>query len=135
MLGHHWTVEGHVAHGDARGRALGFPTANLKLEHALHPAYGIYAVRVRLPDGSVKDGVANFGVRPMFELPAPLLEVHLFDFSGDLYGQVLSVELIAYLRGEKRFESLDALKSQIEADCREARRILANLPLTPTLSP
>ncbi len=124
LLGHVWTVEAHVAHGDARGRALGFPTANLKLEHTLHPAYGIYAVRARLPDGTVKDGVANFGVRPMFELPAPLLEVHLFDFSGDLYGQVLSVELIAYLRGEKNFETLEALKAGIAADCAEAKRIL-----------
>ena len=124
LLGHVWTVEAHVAHGDARGRALGFPTANLKLEHTLHPAYGIYAVRARLPDGTVKDGVANFGVRPMFELPAPLLEVHLFDFSGDLYGQVLSVELIAYLRGEKNFETLEALKAQIAADCAEAKQIL-----------
>lgn len=128
LLGHSWTVEGHVAHGDARGRTLGFPTANLKLEQTLHPAYGIYAVRARLADGRVLDGVANFGVRPMFELPAPLLEVHLFEFSGDLYGQVLSVALIAFLRGEKKLESLEALKAQIAADCAEARRILSHLP-------
>ena len=128
LLGHRWTVEGHVAHGDARGRGLGFPTANLKLEGTLHPAFGIYAVRVRLADGAVKDGVANFGIRPMFELPAPLLEVHLFDFSGDLYGQVLSVELVAYLRGEKTLESLEALKAQIALDCQAARGILAAAP-------
>jgi riboflavin kinase/FMN adenylyltransferase len=124
LLGHAWSVEGHVAHGDARGRQLGFPTANLKLEDTLHPAFGIYAVRVHLPDGSVKDGCANFGIRPMFELPAPLLEVHLFDFAGDLYGQVLNVELVAYLRGEMTFDTLEALKAQIGEDCRRARELL-----------
>ena len=126
LLGHWWSVEGHVASGDRRGRELGYPTANLKLEHTLHPAFGVYAVRARPSGGDkVYDGVANFGIRPMFLLPQPLMEVHLFDFSGDLYGEILNVELIAYLRGEKAFASLDALKVQMAADCMEVRRILA----------
>ena len=126
LLGHWWRVEGQVAPGDKRGRELGFPTANLKLERLLHPALGVYAVRARIGEsGRLYDGVANFGVRPMFELPAPLLEVHLFDFSGEVYGELMDVEFIAYLRGEERFDSLDALKVQIAADCQAARAILA----------
>jgi riboflavin kinase/FMN adenylyltransferase len=126
LLGHWWSVEGHVASGDKRGRELGFPTANLKLEHTLQPAFGVYAVRARRAGADeVYGGVANFGIRPMFLLPAPLMEVHLFDFSGELYGEILSVELIAYLRGEKSFADLEALKVQMSADSKEARRILA----------
>jgi riboflavin kinase/FMN adenylyltransferase len=132
LLGHWWSIEAHVASGDRRGRALGFPTANLKLEHTLQPAFGIYAVRARAHDRSY-DGVANFGVRPMFKLPTPLMEVHLFDFSGDLYGEVLAVELIAYLRGEETFEGVEALKAQIAADCEAARRILAVTPRVPAV--
>ena len=133
LLGHWWSIEAHVASGDKRGRALGFPTANLKLEHTLQPAFGIYAVRARTHDGRAYDGVANFGVRPMFKLPTPLMEVHLFDFSGELYGEVLAVELIAYLRGEETFEGVEALKAQIAADCDAARRILAVTPRVPAL--
>jgi riboflavin kinase/FMN adenylyltransferase len=126
LLGHWWSVEGHVAPGDKRGRELGFPTANLRLEHTLQPAFGVYAVRARRASGNeTYGGVANFGIRPMFLLPAPLMEVHLFDFSGELYGEILSVELIAYLRGEKNFADLEALKVQMAADSKEARRILA----------
>jgi riboflavin kinase/FMN adenylyltransferase len=129
LLGHWWTVEGHVAHGEKRGRALGFPTANLGLEHVLQPAFGIYAVRARTAaSDKVYDGVANFGIRPMFRLPAPLMEVHLFDFAGDLYGQIISVQLIGYLRGELAFADVDALKVQIARDGEEARRILAGVP-------
>ena len=124
LLGHWWRVEGHVAQGEKRGRELGFPTANLKLEHTLLPAFGIYAVRVHLPDGRVFDGAASFGIRPTFALESPLLEVHLFGFSGDLYGALIAVEFIAYLRPEKKFDSVDALKSQIAADCDDAKRIL-----------
>jgi riboflavin kinase/FMN adenylyltransferase len=126
LLGHRWSVEGHVASGDKRGRELGFPTANLKLEHTLHPAFGIYAVRARPADGAqTYDGVANFGIRPMFLLPTPLMEVHLFDFSGELYGELLTVELVAYLRAEQSFASLEALKAQMAADAQAARHILA----------
>jgi riboflavin kinase / FMN adenylyltransferase len=131
LLGHWWSVEAHVATGDRRGRTLGFPTANLKLEHTLQPAFGIYAVRARTHDGRVYDGVANFGIRPMFQLPTPLMEVHLFDFSGNLYGEVLSVELIAYLRGEERFADVEALKAQMALDADAARRILAAAPIAP----
>ena len=134
LLGHWWSVEGHVARGDRRGREFGFPTANLKLEeHTLKPLFGVYAVRVRFQGGAVYDGVANFGVRPMFELDSPLMEVHLFDFSGDLYGELMTVELIAYLRGEQTFESVEALKAQMEADCETARRILAQRTRIPAL--
>jgi riboflavin kinase / FMN adenylyltransferase len=127
LLGHWWRVEGHVAPGEKRGRLLGYPTANLKLGDTLQPAFGIYAVRAHLPDGRVFDGAASFGIRPTFALDAPLLEVHLFDFSGDLYGALIAVEFIAYLRPERHFESIDALKAQIAADCDEAKRILLML--------
>jgi len=133
LLGHWWTVDGHVAHGEKRGRALGYPTANLRLEHVLHPAYGIYAVRATAGAfKTVYEGVANFGIRPMFRLPAPLMEVHLFDFAGDLYGEILSVQLIAYLRGELAFSDLDALKIQIGADGQTAKAILARAPKEPS---
>ena len=129
LLGHWWSAEAHVAPGDRRGRTLGFPTANLKLEHTLHPAFGVYAVRARRADGKhIYEGVANFGVRPMFQVPSPLLEVHLFDFAGDLYGEVLQVELIAYLRGEETFASLEALTAQMAQDAENARRILSQFP-------
>jgi riboflavin kinase/FMN adenylyltransferase len=126
LLGHPWTVEGHVAPGDKRGRTIGFPTANLKLERVLHPAFGVYAVRAQIRgEGDRLAAVANFGIRPMFALPSPLLEVHLFDFAGDLYGESLSVEFVRYLRGERKFDSLEALKAQIAADSAEARRVLS----------
>jgi riboflavin kinase/FMN adenylyltransferase len=126
LLGHWWSVEGHVASGDKRGRELGFPTANLKLENTLQPAFGVYAVRARPAGGTeTYDGVANFGIRPMFLLPTPMMEVHLFDFSGELYGELLTVELIAYLREERTFADLEALKVQMAVDAKEARRVLA----------
>ena len=136
LLGHWWSVEGHVASGDKRGRTIGFPTANLKLEHTLQPAFGVYAVRARPHgEGRAYEGVANFGLRPTFAVPSPLMEVHLFDFSGELYGEVLAVELVAYLRGEKKFDGLDALRAQIAADCAAAQRILADAPATPLPMP
>jgi riboflavin kinase/FMN adenylyltransferase len=132
LLGHFWSVEGHVAHGDKRGRELGYPTANLKLEATLQPAFGVYAVRARLADSiETHEGVANFGIRPMFLLPTPLMEVHLFDFSRDLYGELMTVALIAYLREEKAFVDLDALKAQMAADAKEAKRVLAATPSLP----
>ncbi len=136
LLGHWWSIEGHVAPGEARGRALGFPTANLKLEHMLQPRFGVYAVRARVGGEKERsyDGVANFGVRPMFQLPAPLMEVHLFDFSGDLYGALMEVEFIAYLRAEAQFDSIEALKTQMAADCQMARRILLQRVKVPTLA-
>jgi riboflavin kinase/FMN adenylyltransferase len=128
LLGHAWSIEARVEHGDARGRTMGFPTANMHLHHCLAPAYGVYAVRVAIMDGdhavSRHDGVANFGIRPMYQVNVPLLETHLFDFDGDLYGKYLSVELIRYIRPEAKFPSLEALIAQIGADAAKAREIL-----------
>lgn len=134
LLGHWWSVDGVVIHGDKRGRTLGYPTANLTLEGLLQPAFGIYAVRVEV-GGHRYDGVANFGRRPMFELATPLFEAYLFDFAGDIYGQTLRAELIAYLRPEVRFDSLDGLKAQLALDCDEAKKILAAAGAAPARMP
>jgi riboflavin kinase/FMN adenylyltransferase len=127
-LGYPRTVRAVVEHGDARGRTIGFPTANMHLEDNAPLAFGIYAVRVTvLERGAVvllRDGVANFGIRPMFRTSKPLLEVHLFDFSGDLYGKELIVELVAWIRPEAKFDGLEALVEQIKADAAAARVIL-----------
>lgn len=125
ILGRPFAIEGEVVHGDKRGRTIGVPTANVRMGEYMRPAYGVFATRTRLPDGRLIDGVANLGVRPMFETPEPLLEVWLFDFSGDLYGQVVDTQLIERLRGEMSFDGLDALKVQIEADAKAARAALA----------
>ncbi|MNI47293.1 Riboflavin biosynthesis protein RibF [compost metagenome] len=114
-----------MIHGDKRGRTIGVPTANIGMGDYMRPAYGVYAVRTRLPDGRVIQGVANLGVRPMFEIAEPLLEVWLLDFDESLYGQTLETELVAFLRGEKKFDGLDALKVQIEADAAAARAVLS----------
>ena len=126
LLTRPFAVEAAVEHGDARGRELGYPTANLRLGHYQRPQYGIYAVRVRI-DGHDRDhpGVASFGIRPMFDPPEELLEAHLFDFEGDLYGRQIEVDLIAYIRAEEKFDSIDALVAQIRSDETEARRILS----------
>jgi riboflavin kinase/FMN adenylyltransferase len=124
LLTRPFTIEGVVQHGDKVGRTIGFPTANLDLGSYLRPRYGIYAVRGRLPDGRIVDGAANVGVRPSFDPPRELLEPHFFDFSGDLYGQMIAVELHAFLRPEVKFDSLDALTDQIARDCDAARALL-----------
>ena len=114
---------------------IGFPTINMRWEGSLAPAFGVYAVRATLMDGDTPgpsyDGVANFGTRPMFEIPKPLLETYLFDFSGDLYGKHMAVELIAYLRPEAKYDSLEALKAQIAEDMAAARAALARAGATP----
>ncbi len=125
ILGRPFAIEGEVVHGDKRGRTIGVPTANVRLGDYMRPAYGVYATRTRLTDGRVVDGVANLGVRPMFEINEPLLEVWLFDFDGDLYGQTIETDLVALLRGEMKFDGLDALKTQIDADATAARAVLA----------
>src|SRR5262249_25505706 len=113
-LGRPWAIRGVVAHGDARGRTIGFPTANIPLGRHLQPARGVYAASVTLPDGSMRPGVANIGRRPTVSTGTESrLEVHLFDYDGDLYDAELSVALHAYLRGEVRFPGLDALRAQI----------------------
>jgi riboflavin kinase/FMN adenylyltransferase len=123
LLGAPWFVSVEVIHGAKRGRELGFPTANLKLDASCGLKHGIYAVRVGLA-GKRHDGVANFGVRPMFDGGAPLLEVFLFDFDGDLYGQTIDVAFIGWLRHEQKFDSVETLKRQIAADGAQARDVL-----------
>ena len=125
LLTRPFAIRGPVQHGDKLGRTIGYPTANLDLGRYLRPAYGIYAVRGRLADGRVLDGAANLGVRPTFEPPKELLEPYFFDFSGDLYGQVIEVELVEFLRPEAKFDTLDALTTQMEQDCSRARAILS----------
>jgi riboflavin kinase/FMN adenylyltransferase len=136
LLGRPWEVDGTVVHGDARGRALGFPTANLDIGDYLHPARGIYAVRVGIAGKAGAagtrwhDGAASFGLRPQFNGTEARLEVHLLDFDGDLYGATLRVVFHAFLRGEERFADIDALVTQIRRDVEEARRVLAAVPPT-----
>ena len=127
-LGRYWEIDGHVRHGDARGRALGFPTANVKLAKFLQPALGIYAVGVGLGRGAElrwHDGVAYLGPRPTFAGTEVLLEVHLFAFDGDLYGRHLRAALVDFVRPDRTFTDVDALKRQIAADCTAARTLLA----------
>jgi riboflavin kinase / FMN adenylyltransferase len=137
LLGRWWAVEARVEHGDGRGRTMGFPTANMHLGHCFAPGFGVYAVRVTIMDNetpvSRHDGVANFGVRPMYQTKVPLMEAHLFDFEGDLYGRHLMVELISYIRPEAKFADLDALIAQIGRDAEQAREILAKAPSAPVL--
>jgi len=121
-----WAIEGEVLRGFQRGRTLGFPTANVALGEYLRPRLGVYAVRVDLGDGVLLPGAASVGVNPTVDapLPEPLLEAHLFDFSGDLYGKTIEVELIAFLRDEAKFDSLGELKRQMTQDVIDARRAL-----------
>jgi riboflavin kinase / FMN adenylyltransferase len=124
LLGAPWFVTGEVLHGAKRGRDLGFPTANIRLDPSNGLKHGIYAVCVGLGQRRY-DGVASFGVRPMFDKGAPLLEVHLFDFSGDLYGQSIDVAFIGWLRPEQKFASVEALRQAMAADAEQARAALA----------
>jgi riboflavin kinase/FMN adenylyltransferase len=128
LLGRPFEIEGRVRRGDARGRLLGFPTANIWLGDYLRPALGVYAVRARLDTPAAPanlTGVANLGLRPTFGGAEPRLEVHLFDFQGDLYGRRLAVELVDFLRPERKFEGIEALKAQIAADATAAKAALA----------
>lgn len=128
MLGRPWAIEGEVLKGFARGRDFGFPTANLSLGDYARPRLGVYAVRVDLGDGVLLPGVASVGVNPTVgALPEPLLEAHLFDFSGDLYGKTIEVEMAALLRDEAMFDSTEALKAQMRQDAIDARAALARL--------
>jgi len=124
LLTRPFAIAGEVVHGDKRGRELGYPTANIEMGDYQRPRYGIYAVRARLDDGRMLDGVANLGIRPSFDPPRELLEPYFFDFGGDLYGRQIEVSLISYLRGEVKFDGMDALKAQMAADCEEAKRLL-----------
>lgn len=131
LLGRFWEIEGRVERGDARGRSIGFPTANLMLDDYLRPAAGVYAVRAGIEeDGRTlwHDGVANLGRRPTFGGSDLRLEAHLFDFDRDLYGRHLRVALIEHLRAERKFPGIDALKAQIAADVTQARALLQAEP-------
>jgi riboflavin kinase / FMN adenylyltransferase len=132
LMARYWAIEARVRHGDKRGRAMSFPTANMRLDRYFAPALGIYAVRAAILDrGRIiarHDGVASFGHRPMYRAETPLLETHLFDFQGDLYGRHLSVELVAWLRPEENFSSMPALVAQMHDDAAAARAVLAAAP-------
>lgn len=130
LLGHWHRIEGEVIGGEQRGRVLGYPTANMSIQGLHPPRFGVYAVLVDVRDGPHKGryhGAASVGVRPMFDGEVPNIETFLFDFTGDLYGATLSVGLVDYLRPELKFDSLEALISQMDADCLRAREILAAL--------
>ncbi len=130
MLGHWHRVEGPILHGEKRGRELGYPTANMSIDGLHPPAFGVYAVLVDVlegPQAGRYHGVASLGVRPMFGENKANLETFIFDFKGDLYGKHLSVALVDYLRGEEKFDGLDALITQMDADSAQARAILAAL--------
>ena len=125
LLTRPFAIRGTVQHGDKVGRSIGFPTANLALDSYLRPRYGIYAVTGTLPGGRVVHGAANMGVRPHFDPPKELLEPHFFDFAEDLYGQEIEVAFHHFLRPEAKFDSLEALTAQMEADCAAARNLLS----------
>ena len=125
MLSRPYTIAGTVQRGDARGRELGYPTANMQLGDYQRPRYGIYAVRVTLDDGSEHPGVASLGVRPMFDPPQELLEAYLFGFDGDLYGRTIEIALHGYIREEKKFDGVEALVAAMREDESRARALLA----------
>jgi riboflavin kinase/FMN adenylyltransferase len=129
LLGRPWEIEGRVETGKQLGRTIGFPTANIRLAEVLQPAKGVYAVRAGVDRGADTEwiaGVANFGNRPTVDGKSVWLEVHLFDFAGDLYGKHLRVQFIDFLRPEQKFPSFDDLKRQIAADGEQARRLLSS---------
>lgn len=130
LLGRPFVIEGKVEYGNQLGRTLGYPTANIHLSQRVSPIQGIFAVRVGLGEGECSwPGVASLGVRPTVnELAEPLLEVHLFDFEGNLYGQRMAVEFVAKLRDEQKFDGLEALEAQMALDARRARELLGMNP-------
>ncbi|HET6379100.1 MAG TPA: bifunctional riboflavin kinase/FAD synthetase [Methylocella sp.] len=127
LLGHPFAIMGKVIHGQERGRTLGFPTANLLPDPSCRLRHGVYAVRVAIGEREY-DGVASYGRRPTFDNGRALLEVFLFDFSGDLYGAFIEVRFIGWIRPEEKFESADALIAQMNKDAARAREILARSP-------
>ena len=130
VLGRYWEIDGHVVAGDRRGRTIGFPTANLRCAGILHPARGVYALWAQ-PDGDDRrwyPAVANLGLRPTFDKTEDLLEVHIFDYTADLYGRRLRAAFADRVRPERRFDGIEALKAQIANDCDTTRTILARLP-------
>ncbi|MEW6767325.1 MAG: bifunctional riboflavin kinase/FAD synthetase [Pseudomonadota bacterium] len=127
MLGGPWFISGEVIHGEKRGRDLGYPTANIRLDKNCGLRHGIYAVRAGIGDRRI-DGVASFGRRPTFDNGAPLLEVYLFDFKGDLYRQTIDVAFVAFIRDELKFDGIESLVRQMDDDSAKARAALAASP-------
>ncbi|MFZ1959885.1 MAG: bifunctional riboflavin kinase/FAD synthetase [Methylovirgula sp.] len=130
LLGHPYFVIGKVLHGERRGKGLGFPTANLRLDPSVRLRHGIYAVEVGIGDERY-GGVASFGTRPTFDDGAPLLEVFIFDFSGDLYGKTIDVAFVGFLRDEEKFASPEELVAQMRRDAEKARTLLSGGPPPP----
>jgi len=126
LLGHHYAIDGTVVYGDARGRELGVPTANLDSANPLLPAYGIYA-SIATVDGRHYPAVTSVGIRPTIGDNRLTVETHLLDRSMDLYGAKMRVSFVKWLREERRFDSLEALKTQMAADCAEARNVLGRI--------
>jgi riboflavin kinase/FMN adenylyltransferase len=125
LLGRPYTLHGRVSHGDERGRTIGFPTLNLPLRRKAVSLRGVFAVRVTGLAAGPLPAVANLGVRPTVNGTYPLLEVHVLDFAGQVYGRQVQVEFVQQLRDERRFDSLDALRAQIDLDVRAARAMFA----------
>ena len=129
LLGRRWAIEGIVAHGFQRGRTINVPTANVPLGAYVRPRFGVYAAFVELGDGIARPAIANIGVKPTVEgAHAPLVEAHLFDFEGDLYGRLIEVSLAAFLRDERKFPDFASLTAQIGADVAQARALLSAAP-------
>ncbi|MFV0279803.1 MAG: bifunctional riboflavin kinase/FAD synthetase [Rhodoblastus sp.] len=124
LLGHAWFIEGKVVHGRKVGRAIGFPTANIELDPSCRLRHGIYAVTLTV-DGKTCPAAANFGSRPTFDDGAPLLEVFVLDFDGDLYGKMVEVVFVDFIRAEAKFDSVEALVARMKIDVAETRKILA----------
>lgn len=125
ILGWEWEIWGEVVKGDQRGRELGYPTANFDLGETVHPSYGIYATMVNIQgEDEWYPAATNIGIRPMFEIPTAQVESFIFDFGREIYGETLRVKLVERLRGEAKFDSLDALIKQMDEDCAQARKIL-----------
>ena len=136
LLGRPWEIEAEIVHGDKRGRELGYPTANQQVDRYVRLPFGIYAVRAHIEgEEKARDAVANFGIRPMFRIRQPIFETHIFDFHQNIYGKIMRVQPVKYLRAEKIFEGLDALTAQMKQDCIAARAVFkfgesgARLPL------
>jgi riboflavin kinase/FMN adenylyltransferase len=128
MLGRNYGLRAHVIHGEKRGRTIGFPTMNLPLAQLFTPRFGVYAVRFRFGGESAwHEGIANLGVKPTFGGNQPLLEVHGFDFSADMYGWLLHVELLNFIREEKKFSGIESLRAQIQMDCQSAKILLKEI--------
>jgi riboflavin kinase/FMN adenylyltransferase len=129
LLGHHYFIEGAIVRGAGRGRDIGVPTANLRTLNELAPPPGVYATTVTL-DGVVRPSITNIGMRPTFgDVTAPVIETHIFDFDRDLYGRELRLSFVQRLRDERVFPDVDALRAQIDADCRSARRLFGSISL------